>query len=324
MSDKSRFGRPKKSEGPRFPRDEVDRLLVRGEEVQGEEGGAERRFPSIREIARRYGVAPSLIAGYAKAHDCKNRRLAFLAEQREQAVLHEPAPAEPAPAERTRRYKGRLKGVDMPRIPYEELDRLLVFGEVQELPDGGTTVVYPGVVELSRRYGCTNSHISKYAKKHNCWRRREEAQARIAVKVDQKLIERRADALAVSKDDAIRMIDNYLVNFERALAEGRVRFDNPVDFNTMLRLKEFVMGGADSRQEIHATMSLEAIQERHARMMKLMSEAGPAEKGVVQMPALPAAASSTEERAEGIPTPPMDRAGQEQDAPEKKPRTGGD
>jgi len=35
----------------------------------------------------------------------------------------------------------------------------------------------------------------------------------------------------------------YLVGFEQALGEGRVRFDNPTDFNTMLRLKEFILGG---------------------------------------------------------------------------------
>ena len=41
---------------------------------------------------------------------------------------------------------GRPKKGEGPRIPYSELDRILVFGEVVECDDGkGTTVVYaPG------------------------------------------------------------------------------------------------------------------------------------------------------------------------------------
>src|SRR5690606_35191259 len=89
---------------------------------------------------------------------------------------------------------------------------------------------------------------------------------------DQELLEQRATAVAQSKDDELRIIDTYLAGFEKALAEGRVRFDNPGDFNTMVRLKEFVMGGADSRQEIHASLSLEDIQARHQRMIRVVGE----------------------------------------------------
>lgn len=164
---------------------------------------------------------------------------------------------------------GRPKKGEGPRIPYSELDRTLVFGEVVECDDGkGTTVVYPSYRDLGRRYGVSHSLIADFAKKHNSMRRREVAQARIAEKTDQKLIEMRAQSLAMSKDDELRIIDTYLAGFEKALSEGRVRFDNPADFNTMVRLKEFVQGGADSRQEVHAVLSLEALQARHHRMMK--------------------------------------------------------
>lgn len=118
-----------------------------------------------------------------------------------------------------------------------------------------TTVVYASYRDLGRRSGVSHSLIADYAKKHNCMRRREVAQARIEEKTDQKLVELRATARAVSKDDELRIIDNYLVGFEKALSEGRVRFDNPGDFNTMVRLKEFVHGGANPRQEVHAVLS---------------------------------------------------------------------
>ena len=100
---------------------------------------------------------------------------------------------------------GRPKKGEGPRIPYSELDRILVFGEVVECDDGkGTTVVYPSYRDLGRRYGVSHSLIADFAKKHNCMRRREVAQARIAEKTDQKLIEMRAQSLAMSKDDELR------------------------------------------------------------------------------------------------------------------------
>ncbi len=166
---------------------------------------------------------------------------------------------------------GRPRKGEGPRLPYEEIDRILVFGEVVACDDGkNTTVVYPSYRDLGRRYGVSHSLIADYAKKHNCMRRREVAQARIEEKTDQKLIELRSTALAMSKDDELRIIDSYLAGFEKALSEGRVRFDNPGDFNTMVRLKEFVQGGADSRQEVHAILSLEELQARHRRMMKTL------------------------------------------------------
>jgi hypothetical protein len=166
---------------------------------------------------------------------------------------------------------GRPRKGEGPRLPYEEIDRVLVFGDVVPCDDGkNTTVVYPSYRDLGRRYGVSHSLIADYAKKHNCMRRREVAQARIEEKTDQKLVELRATARAMSKDDELRIIDSYLAGFEKALSEGRVRFDNPGDFNTMVRLKEFVQGGADSRQEVHAILSLEELQARHRRMMKTL------------------------------------------------------
>ena len=177
------------------------------------------------------------------------------------------------------RKTGRPAKRDGPKVPYDEIDRLLVHGEVVEAKSGGATTTYPSYRELARRYGCSHSLIAQYARKHDCLRRRKEAKARVVAKTSQKLVEMRAQALALSKDDALRIIDTYLAGFEESLAEGRVRFDNPTDFNTMLRLKEFILGGADSRQEIHAALSLDDIQARHQRMLKAMEASTAAEQG---------------------------------------------
>jgi hypothetical protein len=62
---------------------------------------------------------------------------------------------------------------------------------------------------------------------------------------------------------------------------ARVRTDSPADVNTLVRLKQFIMGGADSRQEVRNILSLEALQERYARMMRETESATPAMAGVV-------------------------------------------
>ncbi len=176
---------------------------------------------------------------------------------------------------------GRPRKGEGPRVPYEDLDRILVFGEVVPCEDGnGTTVYYPSYRELAERYGVSNSVIADYAKTHNIQRRRREAQARVQAKAEHKLVELRASAIALSKDDELRIIDGYIAGFEKAIAEGRVRFDNPADFNTMVRLKEFVLGNADSRQEIHAALSLESLQARHRQMIRA-ADTSPAERGEV-------------------------------------------
>ncbi|WP_408891553.1 AT hook motif domain protein [Myxococcus faecalis] len=273
-----KLGRPTKAEGPRLPHGEVDRLLVEGEEVPTTRGRVKRRFPSLRELAERFGVAHSAVAKYAQQHDYLGRRKRLLAGQQPDET---PAPAEAPPPPPPKRKTGRPRKSEEPALPRQELDRALVFGDVKALPDGSTMTSYASYRELAERFGVATSLVANYAKEHNCLRRREEAKTRIATKADQKLIELRATAIAVSKDDALKMIDGYLLGFEEALAEGRVRVDNPTDFNTMVRLKEFVQGGADSRQELHATFSLEGLQARHAQALRAARETTPAERGEV-------------------------------------------
>jgi len=288
---------------------EVDRLLVEGELVD-----SVRVWPSQRDLARRFSVSPSLIARVASQHQCQRRKAEFQArgcvpEPPEPSVAEPPAPTPPpvlasepsgpTPLEKPRRKPGRPRKAEAPLIPFEELDRLLVFGEVKQLEDGSSTTVYPTHRALAERYGVVPSVIAAYAKSHNCARRRQEAITRIAVRTDEKLIEARASALAVTKDDTVRMIDGYLLNYEKALVEGRVRFDNPTDFNTMVRLKEYVLGGADSRQEIHAALSLESLQQRHARMLRELNENTPELSGVVEARPLEIERTDTAQFPEG-------------------------
>lgn len=238
--------------------EDIVRLLREGELVEKADGTTERRWPSQREIAERFKVSSSLVSQVAKRHQCSRR------DVKPEKPVEKPVRVPKAPSKRGR---GRpLKSETV--IDYNAVDRLLVFGEVVEAEDGSTEVVYPSYHELARRFGIHESLIGTYAKKHNCKLRRQENQTRIALRAEQKLIEKRAEGLALGRDDVIRLIDSFLHGFEPALGEGRVRSDNPTDVNTMVRLKEFLQGGADSRQELHAALSLESIQQRHARMLR--------------------------------------------------------
>lgn len=280
-------GRPPKHQGAKVPYDEVDRLLVDGELVDGPDGEQTRVWPTQREIAERYGVSTGLIGGYAKRMNAQMRKLAFkagtklpprtLAEAESEPdaadVTGNDASDEPPKEETKRRRPGRPRKSEAPLISLEELDRLLVHGEVVQTEDGAATTRYPTYRELAERYDVAVSYVSAYVKSHNCVRRREDAKTRLALRVEEKLIEKRAEAIAVGKDDVVRLIDEFLLGFEKALKEGRVRSDNPTDVNTFVRLKEFIMGGADSRQELHAALSLESIQERYARMLKAQRDA---------------------------------------------------
>jgi transposase-like protein len=74
-------GRPRREDGPKMPYHEVDRLLVEGELVVGDDGVERRVWLSQREVARRFDVSPSLIAAFAKQHRCTERRKAFEARK---------------------------------------------------------------------------------------------------------------------------------------------------------------------------------------------------------------------------------------------------
>jgi hypothetical protein len=77
----------------KLPYARVDVLLVEGEIVIDSEGRERRVWPTQREVAQRFGVAPSLVGAFASQRNCTARRKAF-----EAAVASAP-PESPRPAE---------------------------------------------------------------------------------------------------------------------------------------------------------------------------------------------------------------------------------
>lgn len=176
----------------------------------------------------------------------------------------------------------RPKKADPPRVSYHDLDRLLVFGEVVDEGNGmGPVTKYPSYRELAARYGVSHSLIATYASRHQCLHRRDVARQRLDARTDDKLIEQRASAIADCKVRIGDIIEGFISDFKKALADGRVRSDSVSDFNMMVRLKEYLQGGADSRTETRGVLSLESLQERYARAHQRDRD-DPALTGVVE------------------------------------------
>lgn len=184
------------------------------------------------------------------------------------------------PTPRARR--GRPKRGEGPNLPWPEIDRLLVHGEqVIDPKTGEERLTYPSLAVLAQRYGVSRTLLWKFANRHRCYERRKEAQAKVQARTDDKVIEKLSSARASSIADVVRVVDQFLLGFEKDLREGKVRTDSPTDFDRLTRLREFVTGGADSRQELTGSVSLTAIQERHQRL-RAQVERVPAElTGVV-------------------------------------------
>lgn len=251
----------------KLPADEVDRLLVEGELVTGEDGVERRVWPSQREIARRYGVAPSLVGAFSSARECRARRETFVAGGSSARI--EPAVVdEAAQAEIVRRGPGRPRRGDGPSFPHDQVFDALVYGEIVPDEHGKSNVSYPSYRDLAQRYGVTVSVIAEYAKSRNVLKRRELARARYESRKEEKLIELRADKVAFDEAKMLQVIDSMCGKFASAADEGRMRFDNVADFDKLWRLRSFIQGGPDSRQELQGSITLEALQQRHEAMLR--------------------------------------------------------
>lgn len=171
------------------------------------------------------------------------------------------------PAQPPKRPRGRPRRADAPVIPWDEVDRLLVHGEkLKDDSTGHETICFPSLEQLGKRYGVSKNRIWQYASKHKCLERRKESEVREKTRYDRIVNARRAEARALGTEDVVQIIDGYIQGFRTAVDDGKVRFDSPADLDRLVRLKELMLGNADSRQEIQGGLTLDAIQERHRKL----------------------------------------------------------
>jgi hypothetical protein len=186
-----------------------------------------------------------------------------------------------------KRKRGRPRKGDRQAIPWLEIDRLLVLGEMVRDPETGReNLRYPSQRELGKRFGVSGALIGHYSKHHQCMERRKENQHREQVRFEQKLAEKLAEAGVLSTAETIEIVDDYMRAFREALEAGRVRVDNASDFNTMMRLKAFLEGKVDSREEVQGVVTLEDMQARHGALQAQLVLLDPTITGEVQARAL--------------------------------------
>lgn len=171
---------------------------------------------------------------------------------------------------------GRPSKSGEPKVSWDEIDELLVHGEKEELG-----IHYPSFRELAKRFQISHSSVSRYSKHHNCLERREKAKNATQILTDFKLSDLRADEIALKRSDLIRAVERFLLKFEKAIIEDRVRCDNPTDYNVMSRLWELLRGNADEDTGTVAGITLEQIEERYKEMQKMWDESTPEMRGVV-------------------------------------------
>ncbi|MCP4674547.1 MAG: hypothetical protein GY854_03320 [Deltaproteobacteria bacterium] len=180
--------------------------------------------------------------------------------------------AKPEGQSKANRKPGRPKKSDSPLVPWKEVDELLVMGDEVVTENGDKVVHYPTYRELADKYGVAASLIASYSRRHACLHRRNDAEARVRAFAESQIMERRAAELAVSNEDALKIIDMGILEFGKALEEGRARVDTVADLNTLLRLKQLLLGAADSRQEVMHGLSLEDLQKKHNQMLRVIAE----------------------------------------------------
>ena len=178
-----------------------------------------------------------------------------------------------------KRKQGRPKPGRRPKVDYRQVDKLLVSGEQD--PGDKKLLVYPSYAELAERYGVSKSTIAQYASRHNCTHRRKNLINELQAKLEQKLIEIRTDPRALAIGEVVGIIDAYVRLFAQRVHSGEIRADNPADVDRLLRLKEFLLGNADSRTEVTGHISLEAIQTRHKQTLAILKTTTPEIRGEV-------------------------------------------
>ena len=229
------------------------------------------------------------------------------------AASTEPAAraAEKLAAEKPKRVPGRPARRDAPQMPWDEIERLYIQGEqIRQRDDGSFERTFPSTRELAEKYGVSKSLIGYRAERFEWSRRRAEFQGQVQKETDASC----AKARAAEITDAVAVLDAYIERFRAALDDGRIRVDSVQDLNVAVRLKHFLLGGADSRKEVNVLVSLEVMQERHRKLREQVAAMDAELAGVV--------GNADESMAEGpaaLPAPEKMDGGASQDSDDHNP-----
>jgi len=161
-----------------------------------------------------------------------------------------------------RRRRGRPRGQFDATINWLSIEKEYLYGDPLEAESNDPAIPkprhYPSLRELGARHGVHYSLIGRKAKALGWAKRRESFKKALDEETDRAV----AKSAALSTADAVGIIDTWVGRFEENLRGKRVRADSVGDLNTVLRLREFLLGNADTRTETSTAITLEAMQAR--------------------------------------------------------------
>ena len=188
-----------------------------------------------------------------------------------------------------KRGRGRPKGGRDPTIDWDSIARLYVYGEPTHPKEGASrddsgpvhsaARKYPSYRELARRFGASQAAVHRYCAARSLKEKREDFQRGVEKIVDAEV----AKSLALSTVHAVGIIDMWTLKFLRKLEAGQVRADSVGDLDKALRLKNYLLGEADSRTEQTHKFSLDKLQDSHRELRAVEDQADDDEvAGVVE------------------------------------------
>ena len=160
------------------------------------------------------------------------------------------------------RPPGRPRGRFDPRLDWDIIEREYVTGIAGEPGDRNHPAArhWPTFRELGARHGVSHARVHQKSKRYGWRKRREISKENYKLALDAALVK----AAALSTAEQVQYLDDYIRKFGKNIRDDRVRADAINDFDKAARLREFLLGNADSRAHTSHSLTLDAMQTRFA------------------------------------------------------------
>ncbi len=247
-----RRGRPPAGEGPPVKWDQVAEVMRHGELRRQHDGTVIRVRVSLRELAARYGVSPSLLCRFAKKEGIELR------SKPAKGTRGERKPA-------ASRGRGRPPADTAPQVDWNAVENRLIHGDLRRFANGREAYVIPSSDDLAEELGVDPSLIRRFARERNVKDQRESAMAVVPVRLPRDDAERalKGDLHVVGYRSRIpRIADIYAAFFEEDLQAGEVRRGEASTLERLSKLAIEIERQVPTDTEDPMTLIARLIRER--------------------------------------------------------------
>lgn len=168
-----------------------------------------------------------------------------------------------APENGRRPHDRRKLAVDWTVIAADYID-----GKVVDAVGGGFKRVYPTYNELEARYGIKRSTLAYRAKVEKWGERRLLINQQMIAEMEKELAKRRA--LDIS--DILGNLDQFLGQFHEQVKAKKLSPTTIGEYDKALRLRVYALNEMRARESGAGIITIEQLQERHARMRERSAE----------------------------------------------------